>query len=818
MFAETLEALRRLRGAAEKAARRAVVWAPLFAAALGGALTARAASTAFLNINVQIFGINAVTDLTAVPGTTAGTINLSWTEPFHNTGVAPYSYDVRASTLAQISNDAAFVAAPPLSAFSAAVVPAPGAGGGVTGFVVDGLTANVTYYFAIREKDTTTVNGIWLRQPPRNANNFSLPASTNPAAPATASITAVYMSSVTATWSLSAGSTGYILAASTNSAIPPGPIAASSTTAASTATVSGLAPNTTYFMFVSACGLGCSPFKQFGSTITLAAPAVSLSTQSISSATVSLTWGLNGNAPGTFTLVQQSSDGVTFATVATSTVSAADILTLTGGGTYYFQVIAVNGSGIPAAPSNMIVVHTPQGPTPSPPTGLKASSGLLTATVSWDVVPSSRQGAGFLYYAIQRSPNGFAGFTQIATTTATSYVDRPLSAGATYFYKLITRDVAGTDSAPSAAVSATPYSLRPMEPLGVTVVPSSAAVTIRWSPTNRFVDGSAFVSTGTPGADELMGYSVYRSTNICDPSYVQISTLTPSAPALTDATGGLNYYYRLFAFNSVGASTNVVTLSSLAERNYFLDDCQTTLVMDDASALTLNAAVNGVGDIRLLRSRRPQDVGNGVFQSAEFRAYMNGVTEMKGWTLPKPARVVLHFDVQNGLVVPSTAATNGFSPQASADLTGIKATADDLGVYWNNGLEFKKMYGRVDRVSQTVSVESPNLGIYQIRALARSAGVVFDLSNLSSKVITPNGDGLNDVAIFTYDPGPNNVVPEGKVFDLRGSFVSDMTAGLVPNTLTWNGLMAGMPVHSGVYMYRITGGGKTFTGTIVVAR
>ncbi|MFI5346994.1 MAG: fibronectin type III domain-containing protein [Elusimicrobiota bacterium] len=1001
-----MDALRRLRRAADKAVRRAVVWAPLMAAFLGGAIPARATPTAQLNINVTIQGIGNITDLTAVPGTSTGTVGLSWTEPYRSAGVAPFSYDVRVSTVGQIANDAVYSTTSVLAVFSPSVPPAPGSssGGGAAGFVVAGLNQGVTYYFAIREKDSTTYNGSWLRTtvPARNVNNFAVatsttvtapaggvistvmissitatwavaPGATNynlvastksanpplliaassatltastgtvsglvpnttyflfvsacntgcsaytalgssltlaapavslstnaistgtvaliwgangdpagtlyqvsestdgvafstvaastqtaltvgglnggtsyyfqviatnfaglpaapsnmisvltpsgpPAAPASVAVLSVSTASVTAAWSVVPGATDYVLLASTSSANPPLLIAGSSTTLSSTGTVSGLAPNTTYFLFAAACDANCSAYTASGSTITLAAPVVALSTQAISSATVSLAWNPNGDPLGTFNLVQLSTDGITFATVNTSTSAGISLAGLTGATSYYFQVIAVNGAGIAAAPSNVLLVVTPSGPTPSAPAGVAASGGLLNAVVTWNPLPLAQQGVGLLYYVLQRSANASFGFVAIATTTGTSYTDQPLAAGATVFYRLIARDQALTNSAPSAVASAVPYAERPMEPLGVTVVPSSTTVTISWSPTTRFSDGSRFLSTGTPTGDELQGYQVYRSTDLCSPNYVQLSTYAISVNSLTDTTGGLNYYYRLLSFNSVGASTNVVTLSSLAERNYLLDDCVSDLVMDDQSATTLNGSVNGMGDIRLLRSRRPQDVGNGIYQSAEFRAYLNGATLLSNYVLPKPARVVLHFDTLNGKPTPSTAAANGVSPLASALLTGGGATVDDLGVYWNNGVEFKKMYGRIDPVAQTVSVQTPNLGVYQIRALARSAGVVFDLSNLSSRVITPNGDGLNDVAIFTYDPGPNNVVPEGKIFDLRGAFVSDMAPGLVPNTLTWNGFMSGLPVHSGVYMYRITGGGKTFSGTIVVAR
>lgn len=819
---ESLEALRRLRESAEKAVRRAVAWAPLAAALLGGAIPARASSPAYLNIKVSIQAVGGITDLAAVPGSSTGTISLSWTEPFRTAGVGPFLYDVRASSVSQISNDAAFGAASLLSAFSPSVAPAPGAGGGAAGFVVTGLTPSVTYFFAIREKDSTSFQGAWNRTlaPPRNASNFAVATDSRPVSPAGGGAIDVEISSLTATWAVSPGATDYLFVVSTNAASPPAPIAASSSTVASTATVFGLAPNTTYFLFASACSGGCSAYAPLGSTITLAEPAVGLSTTSFSSSTLSLAWDPNGDPPGTAFLVLKSTDGVSYATAAAASSPAASVAGLTGGGTYYFEVVAVNGAGIAAAPSNVLQLVTPAGPVPSAPTGVAASAGLLSVSLTWTSLPPALQGQGLLDYEIFRSTNAGFGFVQIATTTGAAYLDKPLAAGVTEYYKLIARDIGNTDSSPSPAVSAVPFTLGPMEPLGIVVAPSSAAVTLSWSPTTRFHDGTAFVSTGTPTGDELQGYSVYRSTDVCDPTsaFVQLSTLPIAVNTLTTATGGLNYYYRVFSFNSVGISPNAVTLSALGERDYCADDRITRVVMDDRTALSLNAANNGLGgDVRIVSARRPQDVGNGVFQSASFSAFLNGATELKNYTLPAPAHIVLRFDMSNGAVAATTAPVNGIGPLAASP-AGSQASVNDLGVFWFNGQQYQKMYGKIDPVGQTVTVDSPNLGVYQIRAQARAASAVFDVSNLASRVITPNGDGLNDTAIFTYDPGPRNVTPDGKIFDLRGTFVADMVPGLVPNTLTWNGFMNGMPVHSGVYVYRITGDGKTFTGTIVVAR
>ena len=60
----------------------------------------------------------------------------------------------------------------------------------------------------------------------------------------------------------------------------------------STATVSGLAPNTTYFLFVNACASdGCSSYTALGSTITLAnAPALPSTFSNVSPASLTVSF------------------------------------------------------------------------------------------------------------------------------------------------------------------------------------------------------------------------------------------------------------------------------------------------------------------------------------------------------------------------------------------------------------------------------------------------------------------------------------------------------------------------------------------------
>ena len=101
-----------------------------------------------------------------------------------------------------------------------------------------------------------------------------------------------------------------------------------------------------------------------------------------------------------------------------------------------------------------------------------------------------------------------------------------------------------------------------------------------------------------------------------------------------------------------------------------------------------------------------------------------------------------------------------------------------------------------------------------MRAFLLAVG--FSLVGISTRVITPNGDGLNDTVVFIVD-NPKDSAAAGKVFDLWGSLVAEMTKRGDGN-LEWNGRSRGSAVSSGVYVYQIQSEEKTFTGAVLVIR
>lgn len=94
----------------------------------------------------------------------------------------------------------------------------------------------------------------------------------------------------------------------------------------------------------------------------------------------------------------------------------------------------------------------------------------------------------------------------------------------------------------------------------------------------------------------------------------------------------------------------------------------------------------------------------------------------------------------------------------------------------------------------------------------------FQNSGLSNRLITPNGDGRNDQAVFRFS-NPMDSAVTGRVYDARGGLVAEMSSGPALGTsLLWDGRSGGQSVPSGVYIYVLQGEDKVFTGSVVVVR
>jgi hypothetical protein len=96
-----------------------------------------------------------------------------------------------------------------------------------------------------------------------------------------------------------------------------------------------------------------------------------------------------------------------------------------------------------------------------------------------------------------------------------------------------------------------------------------------------------------------------------------------------------------------------------------------------------------------------------------------------------------------------------------------------------------------------------------------------------ARVVTPNGDQVNDRLFLCYDNFSDSGV-SGRIYTLLGAEVASMShvrsplAGCAAGTLaqhaSWDGRTPEGPVRNGLYVYRVEAEGKTYAGTFLVVR
>lgn len=92
------------------------------------------------------------------------------------------------------------------------------------------------------------------------------------------------------------------------------------------------------------------------------------------------------------------------------------------------------------------------------------------------------------------------------------------------------------------------------------------------------------------------------------------------------------------------------------------------------------------------------------------------------------------------------------------------------------------------------------------------------LASVSNRLITPNGDNLNDEVVIRMD-NPRVSDVRGRILDLRGAEVADMEVRHLgaqnAAELIW---APSKDTASGVYIYVIESEEQVFTGTVMVVK
>ncbi len=399
-------------------------------------------------------------------------------------------------------------------------------GVGTTSYSNTGLTNGTAYYYRVAAVNSGGTSGM--------SNEASAtPEPSAPAAPAGLTATAGN-ASVSLTWATSAGASSYSVYRGTASGgESTTPIAAGPTSTAYTDT--GLTNGTTYYYRVAAVNSGGTSgmSNEASATPEPSAPAAPAGlTATAGNASVSLAWATSAGASSYSVYRGTASGGESTTPIAAGLTSTAYTDTgITNGTTYYYRVAAVNGGGTSGMSNEASA--TPEPSAPAAPTGLTATAGNASVSLTWAA------SAGTGSYSVYRgTAAGGESATPIeAGLTSTAYTDAGLANGTTYYYKVAAVNGGGT-SAMSNEVSGMPRPAVPPTPAGLTATPGSASVTLNWS--------------ASAGATS---YNVYRATYPGTESAIPFAANVPYT-SYTDSTAssGSTYYYEVAAVNSSGTS------------------------------------------------------------------------------------------------------------------------------------------------------------------------------------------------------------------------------------------------------------------------
>lgn len=258
--------------------------------------------------------------------------------------------------------------------------------------LVQGLTAGTTYDFKVRAFNQANV-----------ATAFSATVSTRtnpslPGVPGALTPTVLSTSSISWSWTAALDAVSYqVFPASAASTVI-------ATTTATTVTFTDIPVNTASIMVVRAINAeGPGPLTPAATAFTFAAVPTALTVRSVTSLWVSLTWGVGVNPPNTTFELQKATDGATFTTHSTYTVTVTTVPGLIASTSYYFRIRAFNDDSVATAFSATVSTLTAASGGVPPPglAGTPSAASVSTGHVLWQWSAASNAAGYRVYLATQ---------------------------------------------------------------------------------------------------------------------------------------------------------------------------------------------------------------------------------------------------------------------------------------------------------------------------------------------------------------------------------------------------------------------------------
>jgi hypothetical protein len=753
-----------------------------------------------------------ITTITAVTGAGEGEVDLTWTAPGADGAVnTAAAYVLRFSTNA-IANQTLFEAA------NTRTIPNPQAPGSVESYTLTGLAPNSTYYVAIEARDAAKNQGALSNLVGNSTVTLAVP----PADVADlAAGTGAGGGELLLTWTSPGddGAVGNLNPGQFRIDLSTDPghaffateyqvlIATLATAGSAQAyAAGGLIGNSTYYvgLFTGDDIPVFSGVSNVAVALTRAFAPGAAAYSAVSSTTFTANWTLNGNRSGTEFFVEVSTladYSVLLATQDWSAALSAVFSGLTVNVPYHARVKARSAALQETAFTDLGALTL--SPDVQPPLGIQIAVRDRALFLSWNPVFSGNPD-GINIYRAAAAGGPYSLLASVPIGQA-SYTDTGLQNGTAYFYRLSAFRT-GAESAQSAAVSGIPAdSIAPQGLERLRGRLNGGSYELSWAANPFNADGTAM--------SDLAGYRVYRTIDF-DAAPILVGTLGAGTLAFNDVQG-----------------------ASAAPSWYFVRAVDTSgnESIDSPWSQSPDPLAPQTGRTPIEYSYLVSPDRKGFFRVRSDVWADNGmVVTWRHFSEEENGRTVASYEVvplfSNGALAPAsfkfpnrTELTFRYTPPPSGAAAGALApnTAfqpKDLALFHFNGVEYVKVGGNVDTSNNTISAVTRLTGKYIVKQTLRATSFIV-VQTAPRKIFTPNGDGVNDTFNIYFENPNDTAVSFAKVFDLTGAEVADLQLGQTGNSLSWDGRGRGGDVaRGGVYVYQIQAEGRTWNGTIVVAK
>jgi titin len=610
---------------------------------------------------------------------------------------------------------------------------------------VTGLTNGTSYTFRVSAVNAAGTGAA------SSASSAVIPR-TFPSAPTSVSGTPGN-TSVSLTWTApsngGAAITDYVVEFSSGAGFA---VFADGTSAATSATVTGLTNGTPYTFRVSATNnVSTGAVSTASSAVTpRTVPDAPTSVSGIfGNTSVSLTWAApasDGQSAITDYVVEFN-DGSGFAVFAdgTSTATSATVTGLTNGTSYTFRVSAVNaaGTGAASAASSAVIPRT----FPSAPTSVSGTPGNTQVSLTWTA--PSNGGAAITDYVVEFNDGvTWATFADGTSATAAATVTG-LTNGTPYTFRVSATNNVSTGAVSTASSAVTPRTV-PDAPASVSGTSLNASVSLTW--TAPVITGGSAITDYVVEFSSGAGFTTFAD-----------GISTAASATVTGLTNGTAYTFRVSAVNAAG--TGAASSASIAVIPLTVPSAPTGVSGTPGNAqvsLTWTAPSNGGIAITDYVVEFNNGSGFAVFAdgtSTATSATVTGLTNGTGYTF----RVSATNSVGTGATSSvSAAVTPATVPGAPTGLTGASGAAR-VALNWtapaDNGssaitdyiVEFN------DGVSWAIFAHDPSTTTsMSVTGLTNGTGYTFRVSAVNSV-----GTGASSAVSISVTPLDAPAAPTG---------------------------------------------------------